>query len=195
MTGRSTGGPAPRADPPAPDQSAPDRARPGAPSRRQLLAGAGAFGAGAVAGGLAGYFTRPAEASPAGGGEAAGGNGLTVPFYGPHQAGIATPAQDRLAFGSLNVVAGASRADLRDLLREWTTAAAAMAAGKLVGEDTRPYAPPVDTGEAIGSPVSQLTITLGYGPSLFDHRFGLADRKPSALGQLPALPNEDLDPD
>ena len=148
-----------------------------------------------MAGGLAGYFARPAEASPAGAGEAAGENGQTVPFYGPHQAGIATPAQDRLAFGSLNVVAGASRADLRDLLREWTAAAARMARGRLIGEVTSPYAPPVDTGEAVGSPVSRLTITLGYGPSLFDHRFGLAGKKPAALAQLPPLPNENLDPD
>ena len=70
-----------------------------------------------------------------------------------------------------------------------------MTAGQLVGQDTQPYAPPVDTGEAVGSPVSRLTITIGYGPSLFDHRFGLAGRKPSALAQLPPLPNEDLDPD
>ena len=148
-----------------------------------------------MAGGLAGYFARPAEASPAGAGEAVGENGQTVPFYGLHQAGIATPAQDRLAFGSLNVVAGASRADLRDLLREWTAAAARMARGRLIGEVTSRYAPPVDTGEAVGSPVSRLTITLGYGPSLFDHRFGLAGKKPAALAQLPPLPNENLDPD
>jgi deferrochelatase/peroxidase EfeB len=147
-----------------------------------------------VAGGLAGYFTRPAEASRGGAGDAAGENGQTVPFYGPHQAGIATPAQDRLAFGSLNVVAGASRADLRDLLREWSTAAARMTRGRLIGEVTSPYAPPVDTGEAVGSPVSRLTITLGYGPSLFDHRFGLAGKKPAALAPLPPLPNENLDP-
>jgi deferrochelatase/peroxidase EfeB len=148
-----------------------------------------------VAGGLAGYFTRPAEASPAGAGAAGGENGQTVPFFSPHQAGIATPAQDRLAFGSLNVVAGATRADLRDLLREWTAAAARMARGRLIGEVTSPYAPPVDTGEAVGSPVSRLTITLGYGPSLFDHRFGLAGEKPAALAPLPPLPNENLDPD
>jgi deferrochelatase/peroxidase EfeB len=200
MTGRSTGGPAASAEqsPPdesPPDESAPDQARPGAPSRRQLLAGAGAFGAGAVAGGLAGYFTRPAEASPAGAGAAGGENGQTVPFFGPHQAGIATPAQDRLAFGSLNVVAGATRADLRDLLREWAAAAARMARGRLIGEVSSPYAPPVDTGEAVGSPVSRLTITLGYGPSLFDHRFGLAGKKPAVLAPLPPLPNENLDPD
>jgi len=153
------------------------------------------FGAGAVAGGLAGSVIRPGGAEPAGGADAPGDPGQTVPFYDAHQAGIATPAQDRLAFGSLNVVAGATRADLRDLLREWTTAAARMTSGELIGEVTTPYAPPVDTGEAAGSPVARLTITLGYGPSLFDHRFGLAGKKPAALVQLPPLPNESLDPD
>ena len=51
-----------------------------------------------------------------------------------------------------------------------TGAAARMSAGHLVGEETEPDAPPVDTGEAVGSPVSRLTITVGYGPSLFDDR-------------------------
>ena len=134
-------------------------------------------------------LTRPGSEPSGAAGE------QTVPFYGPHQAGIATPAQDRLAFGTLTVVPGTSPADLHGMLREWTTAAARMTAGQLVGEDTQPSAPPVDTGEAAGSPVSRLTITIGYGPSLFDHRFGLAPRKPSALAELPPLPNENLDPD
>ena len=164
--------------------------RPG-PSRRQLLTGAGTAGAGLVAGGLAGYFGRGA-ADPAA--AADGDSDQTVPFYGPHQAGIATAAQDRLAFGSLNVTDGTSRADLRDLLREWTQAAARMTRGALVGEVTEPHAPPLDTGEAVGSPVSRLTITVGYGPALFDQRFGLSGRKPAELAQLPPLPNENLDP-
>jgi deferrochelatase/peroxidase EfeB len=167
-----------------------DQAR---PSRRRLLAGAGLFGAGAVAGGLTGYFAQP-------GNEPSGATGAdpsqqTIPFYGAHQAGIITPAQDRLAFGTLNVVSGTSGADLRDLLRAWTSAAALMTAGRLVGEENEPLAPPVDTGEAVGSPVSRLTITIGYGPALFDHRFGLAARKPAAVADLPPLPNENLDPD
>jgi deferrochelatase/peroxidase EfeB len=159
------------------------------PSRRRLLAGAGLFGAGAVAGGLTDYLTRPE------GEESGAVPTQPVSFYGTHQAGIITPAQDRLAFGTLNVTSGTARADLRDLLREWNSAAARMTAGQLVGEDTGLDAPPVDTGEAIGSPVSGLTITVGYGPSLFDQRFGLASRKPSALADLPTLPNENLDPD
>ena len=179
---------------PAEEQLAqPPRATAGrsGPSRRRLLTGAGLFGAGAVAGGLTGYFTASPDEQAA----AAGVGTQTVPFYGPHQAGIVTPAQDRLAFGSLNVTAGAARTDVRDLLRDWTIAAARMAAGRLVGEDSVPEAPPVDTGEAIGSQVGRLTITIGYGPSLFDQRFGLAGRKPSALAGLPPLPNENLDPD
>ena len=167
---------------------------PARPSRRGLLTGAGLFAAGAVAGGLTGYFTRPGDQAAAGGGDTDLGL-QTVPFYGTHQAGIITPAQDRLAFGTMNVVDGTSRADLRDLLQVWTTAAARMTAGHLVGEESDPTAPPVDTGEAVGSPVSRLTITVGYGPALFDGRFGLAARKPSALADLPPLPNENLDPD
>jgi deferrochelatase/peroxidase EfeB len=146
------------------------------PSRRQLLTGSVAAGAGVVAGGLGGYFAKDASAAA----PASDGNEL-VQFYGPHQAGIATPAQDRLAFGTMNVVAGTTAADLRDLLRQWTVAAARMTAGELVGEDSDAVAPPVDTGEAVGSPVGRLTITLGYGPTMFDHRFGLTARKPAAL--------------
>src|ERR1700745_1838897 len=119
---------------------------PAGPSRRRLLTGAGLFGAGAVAGGLAGYFPGSATESSGAGDTSLGQQ--TIPFYGTHQAGIITPAQDRLAFGTMNVVSGTSRADLRDLLRVWTGAAARMTAGHLVGEETEPNAPPVDTGEA-----------------------------------------------
>lgn len=39
------------------------------------------------------------------------GDHSTVPFYGDHQAGIATPSQDRLTFGVLNL--GRGRKPLR----------------------------------------------------------------------------------
>jgi deferrochelatase/peroxidase EfeB len=123
------------------------------------------------------------------------------PFYGKHQAGIVTPAQDRLYFAAFDVTA-TSRAELILLLRAWTSAAAAMTQGRQVGEETPlPYnSPPGDTGEAVGLPASRLTLTFGFGPTLFRDvdgrdRFGIADRQPEALRRLPHFPADALDPD
>jgi deferrochelatase/peroxidase EfeB len=60
-----------------------------------------------------------------------------------------------------------------------------------------PYdAPPDDTGEAIGLDPGNLTITFGFGPSLFStngkDRFGLAGRRPDALATLPLFPGDAL---
>ena len=51
-----------------------------------------------------------------------------VDFYGDHQAGIVTPAQDRLHFVAFDVIT-AKRAELVDLLQEWTAAAQRLTAG------------------------------------------------------------------
>jgi deferrochelatase/peroxidase EfeB len=161
-------------------------------SRRHFLGGVGAVGVG-VAGVVAAGATV-ADAVASSGGAAGAEDSGTVPFYGDHQAGIATPAQDRLAFGSLTIVEGAERGDIRQLLQQWTAAADKMTRGELVGSVSDPNAPPLDTGEAVGLPVGNLTVTIGYGPSFFDDRLGLSSKKPKALVDLPALPNEDLDP-
>jgi deferrochelatase/peroxidase EfeB len=159
-------------------------------SRRGFLALGGAAVAGAGIGTLA---TRAADAGTA----KAGSD--TVRFHGARQAGIATPAQQRLAFAGYDVTpAGGDvatrRAALQDLLKTWTAAAAAMCAGQPVpGDNENPAAPPADTGEAAGLSPANLTITFGFGPSLFDHRFGLAGRRPAALADLPRFPREQLD--
>jgi deferrochelatase/peroxidase EfeB len=57
-----------------------------------------------------------------------------------------------------------------------------------------PDNPPIDTGEALGLPASKLTVTVGFGPSLFDDRFGLAGHRAAALEKLPPLPGDALDP-
>jgi deferrochelatase/peroxidase EfeB len=165
-------------------------------SRRQILGslGLGGLGAAGLALGGAASVGTALGASPASAATAATASDQLYPFYGERQAGIVTPAQDRLAFATFTLLPGTTRSDLKDLLRDWTTAAARMTQGELVGEDTDLNEPPLDTGEAIGSPVAGLTVTIGYGPSLFDGRFGLAAKKPSVLVDLPALPNEDLDP-
>jgi deferrochelatase/peroxidase EfeB len=161
---------------------------------RRALLGLGAAGvAAAGAGVLAGRGAGPATSASAAPETAAG----EVPFYGEHQAGIVTPAQDRLHFVAFDVITS-DRAELAELLQEWTAAAARMTQGKEAGAlgavGGVPEAPPDDTGEALGLPPSALTLTVGFGPSLFDDRFGLADRKPAALKPLPKFPGDDLDP-
>jgi deferrochelatase/peroxidase EfeB len=126
------------------------------------------------------------------------GDGMTkaaeqVPFYGTYQAGIATPAQDRLAFAAFDVVTSDLQA-LEGMFGQWSAAASLMTAGKLVGPTVSdPESPPVDTGEALGLPPAGLTVTVGFGPSLFDDRFGLASKRPAALAELPPLPGDQLD--
>ena len=58
-----------------------------------------------------------------------------------------------------------------------------------------PAYPPVDSG-ILGEkpPPDNLSIVVGVGASLFDDRFGLADRKPKELVTMPFLANDRLDP-
>src|SRR4051794_41964132 len=115
-------------------------------------------------------------------------------MYGAHQAGIATPAQDRLAFAAFDV-ATTDVADVQRLLGTWAAAAAQMTKGEPIGSvETAPEVPPIDTGEALGLAAAKLTVTVGFGPSLFDERFGLAPRRPAPLADIPAPPRDTPDP-
>ncbi|MGL5817669.1 MAG: iron uptake transporter deferrochelatase/peroxidase subunit [Phycicoccus sp.] len=163
-------------------------------TRRAVLAtGAGTALATAAAG--VAYAARPTEAGRAPSGTAASDG--VVPFRGARQAGITTPAQDRLHFVALDVTT-TDAAELRDLLTRWTRAAERMtygaeaAPGGTVGGG--PWRVPEDTGEALDLAPGHLTVTIGYGASLFDGRFGLAGRRPAALRELPAFAGDDLDP-
>ncbi|MCD4524349.1 iron uptake transporter deferrochelatase/peroxidase subunit [Nocardioides sp. cx-173] len=166
-------------------------------SRRGLLGG------GVAAAGVAGAFaTGRATADPEAVLQHASARSASYDFRGAHQAGIVTPAQDRLHFAALDVTSD-SREDLIDLLQRWTAAAERMTKGEAAGEigpvEGSLDLPPDDTGEAIGLPASGLTITFGFGPGLFRDaegrdRFGLADRQPEALRTLPHFPADNLDP-
>jgi deferrochelatase/peroxidase EfeB len=167
-------------------------------SRRGLLglAGAGVVGLGVGVAGDRGVLAATASA----GGSTAGGT--TYPFYGDHQSGIVTPAQDRLHFAAFDMSSTATRADLIELLQDWSAASALMCEGRPVGEFGAvdgPYdAPPQDTGEALDLATGGLTITIGFGPSLFvdasgADRFGIAAKQPSELRDLPHFPADDLD--
>jgi deferrochelatase/peroxidase EfeB len=165
-------------------------------SRRQLLgwtgAGAALAGVGAATGFAVGSAGSAADSPPRPG---------VVPFRDAHQAGIVTPAQDRLHFVALDVTTG-DRERLRSLLQKWTTAAERMTAGAEAAPggavNLNPQAPPADTGEALGLPASSLTLTFGVGASLFEKdgvdRFGLAGRRPAGLAELPGFTRDQIDP-
>lgn len=159
-------------------------------SRRALLSTAGLGGLGVAAGAAAGFLGHDPMT------DAFKPQESIVPFRASHQAGITTPAQDRLHMAAFDVVSD-SREDLIALLKEWTQAAAAMSAGESVGDGavSGSYnAPPDDTGEALGLPASHLTVTFGFGGSLFERAsLGLRNRRPDALADLPHFPGDQLE--
>src|SRR3954465_12271741 len=159
-------------------------ARAGALSRRRFFGLAGAGTAGVIAAGAAGGVIGRATADE----PAAGATSATdaVPFAGAQQAGIVTPAQDRLHFVAFDVITE-DRDELVEMLQTWTAAARRMTAGQDAGEvgagDGGQYEGPDDTGEALGLPASGLTLTVGFGPTLFStadgvDRFAIAARRP-----------------
>ncbi|MER6204869.1 iron uptake transporter deferrochelatase/peroxidase subunit [Streptomyces sp. NPDC001642] len=161
------------------------------PSRRSLIGWGGAgLALGAVAAGGAVAMTRTGDdVDPAG-----ADTGAAVAFHGANQAGIATPVQDRLHFAAFDVKTD-DRAEFVQLLKDWTAAARRMTGGHAVGDGAYgglAEAPPDDTGEALGLKPSRLTLTIGFGPSFFDH-FGLSGSRPDALVDLPQFPGDNFD--
>jgi deferrochelatase/peroxidase EfeB len=115
----------------------------------------------------------------------------SIAFHGTHQSGITTPPQAHVAFATFQVVAE-RRHDLQTLLAEWGDAAKRFMAGLPLKTTYNDTFPPEDTGEAIGLGAANLTLTFGYGPSLFDHRFGLSAKQPKVLVDLPPFHGDDL---
>ena len=121
-----------------------------------------------------------------------------VPFYGAHQSGITTPIQTHTYFAAFDVTA-AKASDIARLMRQWTDAAGKLTGGLPLGTGDDPAAAPADSGETLGLPPCRLTITVGFGPSLFskdgDDRFGLARHRPEALVDLPRFVGDQLMPE
>ncbi len=111
------------------------------------------------------------------------------PFYGPRQGGIVTLQQAYTYFAAFDVTTGA-RAELAELMRSWTEASARLCAGK--------PADPADSDDTLGLPPARLTLTFGFGPTLFTRdghdRFGLAARRPPELADLKVFTGDQLQP-
>jgi len=185
--------------------------RPPGPSRRSLLrggllAGAGLAAGGAVAGGVAGGFAGHAIA-----GASAGTAGQAEPFSGAHQAGIVTGTQRQTVLAAFDLITS-DPGDLRALLIEWTSLASFLVAGESVtvpiftppgGGGADAYADATggsttdDSLEAYGLGPNRLTLTVGFGRSLFvtaegKGRFGISGQLPQALIDLPHFAGDEI---
>ncbi|GAB2475190.1 iron uptake transporter deferrochelatase/peroxidase subunit [Xylanimonas ulmi] len=166
---------------------------------RGLMGAAGAIGVGAVVGAAPAAASGAAPAGAVGAAtddtaERATRPRAVVPFHGEHQAGIVTPSQRAAQFVALDVAAP-GRDGLEATLRTLTERARTLAAAT-PAPSAGPGAPPSDDGilgaEASGG-ADSLTITLSVGVSLFDDRFGLADRRPARLRVMDTFPDDNLD--
>jgi deferrochelatase/peroxidase EfeB len=146
-------------------------------NRRGFLRGLGAGAAGLAVSGIAADRVRAAP----------------VAFHGAHQAGIVTAPQSQATHVAFDVLAE-NRTDLIDLFRTITDRARFLTSGGTPPE-IGIAGPPNDSG-VLGPavPPDNLTVTVGVGASLFDHRFGLAAHKPAALTAMPTFPDDHLDP-
>lgn len=162
-------------------------------TRRGLLGGAASLGIGA---GL-GYATKglldDGDGVPTSAGQAA----APVAFHGRYQAGIATPAPEFLSFAVFDLTAD-SADDLRSVLQDWTAAALSLTQGELYQPSAEePQMAPTDPGEAVGLGPAALTLTFGFGPSVFElggsDRLGLRNRRPAPLVDLPPFRGDALE--
>lgn len=166
-------------------------------SRRGLIAGiAGGIAAGAATG------VGAAAAVTGGRGAAAAQPDETEvvdlarshPFYGQtHQAGIETEQQRYSVFMTFDLTTPLA-SELQVLLARWSGAIAQLMQGKPIGsvEPEGVNAVALDTGEAFELSPASLTVTLGFGPGVFDDRYGLAAKRPKHLRALPDLPSDQL---
>jgi deferrochelatase/peroxidase EfeB len=124
------------------------------------------------------------------------------PFEGLHQAGILTPAPAQATLAALDSIAP-NRGQLQQALQALSHRARELAVGGVVPELTstgqpsvlEPEEPPPDSG--ILGPVNSpdaLTITIAFGASLFDDRYGLGSARPPELVRMPTFSVDELDP-
>lgn len=106
----------------------------------------------------------------------------TIPFYGPHQAGIATAAQSRCNLLAFTLRAGTDRQAVKRLMTLWTEDAARLTQGK---------APLGALEQEMTKAPANMTITCGFGPRLFEviDRVG---KRPAWLAPLPKFSRDEL---
>jgi deferrochelatase/peroxidase EfeB len=162
-------------------------------TRRRFLAG-GLAGTAAVAAGATVAGCGDGDRDTPGGAAARGGDRRYMEFRGRHQVGITHPGNEQGMLAAFTVTA-TDADELRDTFESLTAEIDQLMSGRPY-EDRDPAYPALYTG-AVGNPPppSDLSVVVSVGASLFDGRYGLADRKPKALDKMPFLANDRLDPE
>jgi deferrochelatase/peroxidase EfeB len=168
--------------------------------RRQFLGrsaavlGAGAIGLGVGAEVASGASTSEPSAAKSARRTLANELAAGSSFYGYHQAGILTPRQTNSAFVALDAIAP-RRNELMEALQELSHRAESLTQGGDVAE-IEIDDPPPDSG-LLGSynAPDGLTVTIAFGSTLFDHRYGLSAKRPPQLVAMPAFEKDGLEPD
>ena len=164
----------------------------GTPLSRRAFLGTAALGTvvvgGAAAGGIRLGSAGRADSADADEARPAPSRG----FRGNHQIGVLEHPRPHGLLAAFTCV-DTDRTALRETFRELSEEVDGLLSGRAPA-DTDGALPPSDNGvlEEVTDP--GLMVTVSVGASLFDHRYGLADRKPRELVTMPFLANDRLDP-
>ena len=173
--------------------------------RALLLRGGLAVGVGAVAGGVGVGFAERASATDT------DSLSASEPFWGSHQSGIVTNTQQHTVLAAFDLNTN-EKSDVATLLKSWTQLAAEISAGQTVtvpiytsssSTDADAYADATDASttddslEAYGLGPARLTLTVGFGRSMFvdssgADRYGISHQLPAALVTLPHFSGDQL---
>ncbi|HST67809.1 MAG TPA: Dyp-type peroxidase domain-containing protein, partial [Mycobacteriales bacterium] len=159
------------------------------PLSRRAFLGTAALGTAVVGGAAAGGIKL---ASGRGSGDDTPDPEPPRGFRGYHQIGVLErPAPHGLlaAFTCVDESPAALAATFRGLSEELDS----LMTGRVPAE-TDPELPPADSGVLTEVTDPGLMATVSVGASLFDDRYGLAQRKPRELVTMPFLANDRLDP-
>ncbi|MDC5697009.1 Dyp-type peroxidase [Intrasporangium calvum] len=162
-----------------------DRVERRAVLRTGLLAGG--VGVAAVAATRAASGPGPAgqdAASPASGQGSRAARPATLPFRGPHQAGVVDEPQPFAAFVGLDLPKGATRQTCRRLLRVWTDDIERLMAAR---------GPLTDLEPELAAVPSRLSVTVAVGPGFYAAA-GLEADRPSWLAPLPPFEVDRFEP-
>lgn len=145
-------------------------------SRRQFL-----FGGAVAAAGVAAGFTADRAIVAYSEKEAPEHGRSVVPFYGRHQAGIATDAQANATLLSFDLHDETDRDAMRRMMRILSDDAARLTQGRPALADTEPE---------LALEPANLTITFGFGRRFVERAQGAV---PAWLGPLPAFAIDQLE--